>query len=257
MIEEREKAIRRIVQIAGEAVRTASPTAGLMEKEGRSNFVTAADLASEKIIMDFIRENYPGDQILSEETVSNIQNPLAVDKLWVIDPIDGTNNFKSRQNYSAVSVGYIERGIIKIGAAYDPFRDELFFAKDGKGATLNGIKITTGPLDNLSLATVATDNSTYSSGTQHNLKIFLKLNPAPRIPVKGSAVLAMCEVAAGRIDLYFHNYLKPWDNAAAFLIAKEAGACVKTIYGKSPDFISPSAVIGNESLVEQFLQQIK
>ena len=75
MIEEREKAIRRIVQIAGEAVRTASPTAGLMEKEGRSNFVTAADLASEKIIMDFIRENYPGDQILSEETVSNIQNP--------------------------------------------------------------------------------------------------------------------------------------------------------------------------------------
>lgn len=248
--------LQRAVRAAGEVVRKARPNTHVIEKEGRTNIVTGADIASEKVIIEMIRKNFPHDKILSEETVSDIRNPLEIDALWVIDPLDGTNNFRYQRNYSAISIGYVEKGVIQLGAAYDPYRDELFYARRGKGSFLNGKIIRTGNLKDLSKATIATDNFYHPEDTRHNLELFLKLNPTPWILVKGCAVLTMCDVAAGRIDLYFHNFLKPWDNAAAFLIAEEAGATVKGIHGEDITFLSENAVIGNKNLVGQFLQTI-
>ena len=74
----------------------------------------------------------------------------------------------------------------------------------------------------------------------------------PFLLMRGSAVLMFCDVASGRVDLYMHNYLKPWDNAAGFLIARESGAVVKDFKGKDVDFTSPQVLVGNPSLVEQF-----
>ena len=124
--EKRSEVLKNIARVAGEAIRNAIPTDGVIEKEGRANIVTAADLASEKIIMDAIRANFPLDAILSEETTSTIEDPLQTERLWVIDPIDGTSNFRHERNYSAISIGYIENGEMIMGAVYDPFRDELF-----------------------------------------------------------------------------------------------------------------------------------
>jgi len=254
---ERLKIAQEAARAAGEAVRKAVPTEGVIEKEGRANLVTAADLASEKAIVDIIRSNYPDDKILSEETASDLDDPLAVPRLWVIDPIDGTSNFRYQRSYCAVSVGFVERGVIQMGAIYNPFDDELFSAERGKGAFLNGIKIRVGDASDLSKASVATDNSYDPEGTKRNIELLLKIKPTPWALIKGSAVLTMSETAAGRFDLYFHTVLKPWDNAAAFLIAEEAGAKIRDVEGNPINFMTKSAVVGNEKLVGQFLQSIK
>jgi myo-inositol-1(or 4)-monophosphatase len=249
--------LKEVALKAGTAVKKAEPSEGIITKEGRANFVTAADLASEKIIMDEIHESFPSDKILSEETENHITELLSEPHLWVIDPIDGTNNFRFGRNYSAVSIGYVENGVLKGAAVYDPFNDDLFTAEKGKGAFLNGTKIQTSSLESLAEAVIATDNSYDPAGTKRNLEIVLRMPVTPWCLMRGSAVLTMCDAASGRIDLYFHNSLKPWDNAAAFLIAEEAGALVVGIDGQEISFLSEHVIIGNHSLVDQFLASIK
>ncbi|MBI2621788.1 MAG: inositol monophosphatase [Candidatus Levybacteria bacterium] len=251
------EAIREGVLRAGEAVRKARPTEGVITKdEGRLNFVTAADLESERILKEAIQKAFPGHLILSEETESPIEDILAIEHLWVIDPIDGTSNFRYEREYFGISVGYVEKGEPKIGFIYDPSRDQLFWAEKGKGAFLNGKPVLVGDKIELAKATVLTDNSYDPDGTRSNLEMLLKLCPIPWILVRGSAVLAYCDVAAGRADVFAHQFLKPWDNAAGFVIATEAGAVIKGLRGEEIDFTSPRAVVGNEALVNQFVNAI-
>ncbi len=252
MLKQRE-IIKRAALEAGKIILATKPTENVKEKAGRANLVTEADLKSENAIVELINQHFPEDLILSEETKSNIPNPLLAEKLWVVDPIDGTNNFRYERNYSCVSIAYAEKGVVQLGVVYDPFRDEMFYAEKMQGAFLNGKKIFVSKLKDLARSVVASDNSYESEGTKYNLELFLKLNPAPWFLIKGSATLTMCEVAAGRIDLYFHNYLKPWDNAAAFLIVEEAGGVVRGISGNNANFMSESVICGNEELVKNFV----
>lgn len=247
----RGKILRQSVLSAGKAIKRILPTDEVLEKEGKGNFVTAADLASEREIIDIIKSNYSRDAILSEETRADLGDILSLDRLWVIDPLDGTNNFRFERNYSCVSVGYVEKGIIKAGAVYDPFRKELFFAEKDSGAYLNDRPIKVGNQTDLDKATIATDNDYDPEVTRRNLGLILRFKSMPWMLIKGSAVLAMCDVASGRIDLYFHTALKPWDNAAAFLIIKEAGGQVKDLDGADITFLSPRAIVGNSNLVQQ------
>lgn len=249
-------AIRKAVLEAGELVRKSIPTEGIVAKEGRLNFVTAADLRSERILEGAIRKNFPEHSVLSEETESDLEDLSSVAYLWVIDPIDGTSNFRYQRNYSGISVGYVEKGEPQFGLIYDPFRNELFYAQKGKGAFLNGDPIHVDNKTDLAKATVMTDNSYDPNETKSNLEILLKLNPTPWVLIRGSAVLAYADIAAGRADVYAHQFLKPWDNAAGFLIAREAGAVIKNFKGKNVDFISPQVLVGNPSLVEQFIKAI-
>ncbi|OGH06282.1 MAG: hypothetical protein A2171_01725 [Candidatus Levybacteria bacterium RBG_13_35_9] len=249
--------IKQGILQAGEAVRKAGPTDGIITKdEGRLNFVTGADLESERILMEVIQKNFPGHLILSEETESDIQDILSVDHLWVIDPIDGTSNFRYQRDYCGISVGYVERGEPIAGLIYDPFRDQLFYGEKEKGAFLNGSPIHVGDKAELSKATVYTDNSYDPEGTRSNLEMLLKVNPTPWVLIRGSAVLAYCDIAAGRADVYAHQFLKPWDNAAAFVIIKEAGGVIKGLNGEEVTFASPALVVGNETLVNQFIEAI-
>jgi myo-inositol-1(or 4)-monophosphatase len=171
---DRSELAKEAARAGGAALLSVLPDTGIVAKAGRGNFVTAGDLASEKAIMDLIKKYFPHDQILSEETESTIPDLLKAPNLWVIDPIDGTNNFRNGRNYSAVSVGYVEKGVSKIGAVFDPFRNELFFAEAGKGATLNEKPLRVGALDDLTKGTVTADNSYDPAGTRSNMELFLK-----------------------------------------------------------------------------------
>lgn len=256
-LDKKRNIIREAAQMAGKYIKTAEPQAGIIQKEGRGNFVTAADLASEKIIIDLIKTHFPQDEILSEETKNEITNVKAAEALWVIDPIDGTNNFAHQRNYSCVSIGYVEKGITKLGAVYNPFVDEFFFAEKGKGAFLNGKKIQIGNETNLTQGCVCTDNSYNPSVTQHHVELLLKIQPLPFLLLKGSAALIMCDIAAGRVDLYFHTAMYPWDIAAALLVIQEAGGIAKNFSGETITFDSPEVIVGNEALVQAFLSSIK
>lgn len=249
--------IRKAILEAGEAVKKANPTEGIINKEGHLNFVTGADLDSERILKEAVANNFPNHVILSEETESNIKDVLSIEHLWVIDPIDGTSNFRYGRGYFGISVGYVEYGEPIAGFIYNPLNNELFHAEKGKGSFLNGNSIHVDNKTDLAKATVMTDDSYDSNGTRKNLEMLLKLNPTPWVLIRGSAVLAYCDIAAGRADVYAHHFFKPWDNAAGFVITKEAGAIIKGLKGEDVNFTASSLVVGNETLVDYFLAQIK
>lgn len=252
----RDTLIRTAVTQAGSLVLTKHSDEGIVEKEGRGNMVTAADYISESTMIDLIQAHFPGDRILSEEKEGKWDDVLTWDRVWVMDPLDGTNNFRYERNYSAVSLGYIEKGHIKLGAAYDPFRGELFYAELGNGSFVGDKRLQVTGESDLAKAVVATDNSYDPVGTRRNLELVLKLKSTPWTMLKGSAVLQIAEVAAGRMDLYFQTCLKPWDNAAALLFVSEAGGIVRGLSGEEIPFTSPEIVVGNSALVNEFIQQI-
>ena len=224
-------------------------------KSTAGDYVTAADLASEKVIADIIRSAYPTDIVISEETANNqeLLNLQSLPRLtaWVVDPIDGTNNFKRGMSYSGISIAYIENGQPVLGAVYDPYRRELYIAQKGQGATRNGQSIRVSKKTTFDSDTRVCTSNSYSD-TQANLQRFAKLGEV-WVDVLGSSVLIMTDIASGRLDLYHHNGLKPWDNAAAFLIASEAGAKITDLQGKSTNWLTPEVVIGNETLVDEFI----
>ncbi len=228
-------------------------------KSTAGDFVTAADLACEKAIIDTIHATFPDDLVISEETAAGHENlnESALDKLtgWVVDPIDGTNNFKRGMAYSCVSIGYIEQGVVVLAGVLDPYRDALYLAEPGGGATCNDISIHVSHKPVFDPDTrVATGNSYDAGGTQANLSRYDKLGHV-WVDVMGSAALMMLDVATGRLDLYHHNSLKPWDNAAGFLIAREAGAKIVDLHGQPVSWLTCEVVIGNPELVDLFIEK--
>lgn len=251
---------------AGTVITSISPTKGIIEKKGRGNFATQADLLSEKLIMTMINKHFPDDTILSEETKSDISNPLAESHIWIIDPIDGTHNFRYGRNYSAVSIGYAEKGEVKLAAIYDIFRGDLYWSEKESGSYKNNEQLSistkgrsaSGRSNKNSLddITLITDNSYNPEDTRKILNQIAKLEPVPFIIMNGSAALEFCEIASGKADLFYHTTLEPWDNAAGFLMVREAGGMVKNLNGERATFMDKELVAGNEKLIDLLLKQI-
>lgn len=255
MKHDRLNVIRQIAVDAGRAILQSSPTTGIQQKEGRGNFVTAADLESEKLIIERIQTHFPEDAILSEETASPIKDPLAEERLWIVDPIDGTHNFRYGRNYSAVSIGYAENCELKMGAIYDIYRDDLYWAEKNKGAFCNKTKLQVSSKDSFDDITLITDNSYEPEETRKTLQLLSKLKPIPFIIMNGSAAMELCEIAAGKADLFYHTVLQPWDTAAGFLMITEAGGTIKKINGETATFMDQKMVAGNEKLIGLFIKQ--
>lgn len=228
-------------------------------KSTAGDIVTEADVAVEKIIIQTIKQSYPEELIISEETIagqellseSNLSNLTA----WVIDPIDGTNNFKRGISYSGISIGYIRNGEIVLGGILDPYRKKLYLAEKDKGATCNNASITVAHKSTFDAGTRVCTSNSYENGTQQNLERYKKLGYV-WVDVLGSAVLIMADLASGKLDLYHHNGLKPWDNAAGFLIAKEAGVKIVGLNGQVVTWLTNEVVMGNPKLVDLFVEKI-
>lgn len=224
-------------------------------KSTAGDVVTKADYASEKAITRTIVATFPHDSIISEESpeaLNILGGSQAIITGWVIDPIDGSNNFSKGMAYSGISIGYIEAGIAVVGGVYDPYRRELYIALQGQGATRNGDKIHVSTKSIFDAGTRVCTSNSYEGGTLANLKRYQELGHV-WVDVLGSAVLIMTDVASGRLDLYHHNGLKPWDNAATFLIASEAGAKITDLQGRPVNWLSSEVVMGNPVLVDSFI----
>lgn len=257
IMDQRIETIKKAAKLGGERMLRGIPTDGVISKEGHANIVTSTDIATERIVISVIKEHFPDDAILGEEATSEkIENPLEQEHLWVIDPIDGTNNFRFDRNFSAVSIGYATYGQVQLGAIFNPYRNELFFAERGKGAFSNDKKIQVSEQKELGEACVETGDCYDTEGTRKNLTNVLQLPKTPWVLIRGSAVLAMADVACGKLDLFFNRGQRPWDNAAAFLLLEEAGGVVKNLDGTEPTILSPNTVTGNPVLVRSFLQAI-
>ena len=213
-------------------------------KEGLNNPVTEADLAAEKVIMDIIHESFPDHFILSEEAG---EIKMDSEYKWIIDPIDGTINFAHGVPICCVSIGLEKAGEMIMGAVYNPFLNELFFAQRGFGATLNDKKIQVSRQPDLNKANLVTGFPyTYLNTPNGPLDVFSTLI-RKGIPVRrlGSAAIDLCWVAAGRFDGFYEHKLQAWDSAAGFLIVEEAGGKVTDFSGNPYSPYQPHLIASN------------
>ena len=220
--------------------------------KGRANVVTDADLASERLILDYVTAEYPDFGILSEESAPV---PGAAPYTWVIDPIDGTRNFAEGIPHFCVVVAIAEGAAVAAGVTYDPVRDEMFAAQRGQGAYRNGERIAVSDRADLGEAIIGFDLG--YDFDQAKLLLEMAGGVWPQVSgyrLLGSSALSIAYAAAGRIDLYCHHNLSAWDIAAGILLAREAGGLVldrATL--EEATLLSAGLIISNPALVEQFL----
>jgi myo-inositol-1(or 4)-monophosphatase len=205
-----------------------------IEEKGRpGDLVTAADKAAEAAIIDVIRRHFPHHSILAEES-----GQLGDDEsefLWAIDPLDGTTNYAHQYPVAAVSVGLLIAGIPQVGAVYNPFRDELFRAAKGLGATRNRRPIQVSQTSELGKSLLVTGFAYDRRETSdNNYAEFCHLTHLTQgVRRSGAASIDLCDVACGRVDGYWERGLSPWDMAAGVVLVEEAGGSV-TAYDGSP-----------------------
>ncbi len=203
-------------------------------KSSRIDIVTAADTEAEAYIVAALRARWPDHHIVGEEGGGQGAPAASAPYHWYVDPIDGTVNFASKLPHFCTSIALAtpDRQPL-LGVVHDPTRQELFTAVRGGGAQLNGQPIHVSATDELLDAVVSTgfpyDKHTNPDNNLRQFAAFLKRIRGERR--LGSAALDLAYVAAGRMDGYWEQDLKPWDVMAGMLIVREAGGIVTDYQG--------------------------
>ena len=234
--------LENLAEEAGEILRAGYSKDHQVSYKGVIDLVTEVDHASEDLLLSEINKRWPGSYILSEE--SGITHGDQ-EHSWYVDPLDGTVNYAHGIPFFAVSIAYAYQGVMKLGAVYDPLRDEMFSAERGHGARLNGNAIHASGVSELQKSLLVTGFPYDAWDTEKdnfsNFVHFAKLTQGVRR--FGSAALDACYVGAGRFDGFWELSLKPWDIAAGGLVAQEAGAMV-TNAKNLPDYLSsPQSIV--------------
>jgi myo-inositol-1(or 4)-monophosphatase len=225
--------------------------------KGTIDLVTEVDHASEAFLINEISRLFPGHGFLAEESGASSGQ---TEHLWIIDPLDGTVNYAHGVPLFCVSIAYAYQGEVKLGAIYDPLRDELFTAERGQGAWVNGRPIQVSNAAELIKSLLVTGFA-YDIGhaKQNNLDNFVKFSKITQgVRRLGSAALDLCYVAAGRLDGYWELSVKAWDIAAGGLIAEEAGARVSQADNEPVQFQNPklSVLAANPELHGKILAEL-
>ncbi len=227
----------------------------IQSKDTLNNLVTEVDKKSEDAIIDVIKSEFPEHFILSEEvgelsTSSNYK--------WIIDPIDGTVNFAHGIPICCISIGLECDGQMLMGAVFNPFMNELFFAERGKGAFLNNKPLKVSANAQMEIACLVTGFPYRWAAIDTDpipvFERFVRLG----LPVRrlGSAAIDLCWVAAGRFDGFWEYNLNPWDVAAGYLIVEEAGGRISNFNGDPYNVYDKQTLATNGKIHEQMLALI-
>ena len=226
MIKAAEKASKVVIRDFGEIENLQ------VARKGPRDFVTKTDKRVESILIEELSKAKKNFSFLTEETGKIINNDK--NKIWIIDPIDGTTNFLHGIPHFAISIALKIDGELISGLINDPIKNEIFFAEKNDGAYFNNHRIRVSKKNNL-------DDCLFSSDSNGLKNIFPKLN----MRNTGCAALDLAYVGAGRLDGYFHNNIKLWDIAAGILIVKEAGGSINDISKYDDDDINIRAAKSN------------
>jgi myo-inositol-1(or 4)-monophosphatase len=221
--------------------------------KGEIDIVTEVDVKCQERIIELISARYPDDLIIAEEK----ENILHGDgNRWIVDPIDGTTNYAHGYPFFCTSIAYEVQGSVMCGVVYNPIHDELFFARTGEGAFLNGRQVQVSEVDRLKQSLLVTGFPyDINSNSENNVDHFVAfLHRAQAIRRDGSAALNLCYVAAGRFDGFWELKLNPWDTAAGVLIAKEAGGVVTSFDGAPFDIYKGRIVASNGCIHDDILR---
>lgn len=227
-----------------------------IESKTGAELLTTADKKSEEFIIDSIRKEYPGVEIVAEET-----NPKKGEEkeAFIIDPLDGTNNFSFGIPIFCVSIAYQVNNDLKIGVVYDPVHKELFYAKKRGKAYLNDVPISVSKRKSLKDSIVATGFPYIKEKVEDsNIPEFSAMLMESRgLRRLGSAALDLCYVACGRFDGYWEKHLKVWDISAGGVIVTEAGGKISNFYGDDWDYKLDNVIASNGIIHSEIQEVIK
>ncbi len=228
-----------------------------IQKKGRIDLVTAADVEAERMFRGLVADRLPGHVVVGEEAGTGAA-PAAPYR-WIIDPFDGTTNFAHGLALFCVSIALQIDGQLALGVVYDPMGEEMFVAERGGGARLNGAPIGVSACGALVDALLVTGFPyTIREDRRQQVAVFASfLEEAQAVRRLGSAALDLCYVAAGRFDGYWEERVHPWDTAAGALIVQEAGGRVTGLTGQPFDPFNGQVVATNGLIHDAVLEVIR
>ena len=221
-----------------------------VERKHAHDYVSYVDKGSEDLIVSALRQLLPEAGFITEEGSAGHTDEQLI---WVIDPLDGTTNFIHRYAPYAVSIALIRGREILIGVVYEITSGECFYAWQGGGAYLDGspIRVSSQKIEDALLCLQLPYNSeAYKPVAKHLIDTFY--GRCASIRMIGSAAMALCYVAAGRLDGYAEQYIGQWDYMAGALIVTEAGGKVSDYLG-SGDFTRGNSVVATNGLIHDNL----
>ncbi|MDM8539644.1 inositol monophosphatase family protein [Desulfococcaceae bacterium HSG9] len=224
------------------------------DKKGATDLVTRADIESEKAIIQTIRKHFPDHTIIAEESGLNQGIPRYQ---WIVDPLDGTTNFAHHLALCCISIAFAIEDRIVVGIIFNPMTDELFTATDGNGAFLNERPISVSETQTVSESLLVTGFPYHFKDIFDSIMARFEncLNAAQGVRRLGSAALDLCYVACGRFDAFWEQKLNPWDTAAGYLIAKEAGASV-TDFSNTPFTLDKKEILATNGQIHQEMLEL-
>lgn len=236
---------------AGEIIRGGWDSDRQITFKGRADIVTDIDVAAEKAVLEILTSAFPQFGILAEES-----QPVdgASPYRWVVDPLDGTRNYAQSIPHFCTIVALAEGDDIIAGVVYDPVREETFTAAKGQGAFLNGAPIAVSETTEIARSLLSFDLGYVDEKAGLAIDMLRALWPGMySVRMMGSAGLGLAYAASGRVDLFFHHSLSPWDVAAGLVLAQEAGGRVVDRQGNKASLFTPSVICSSPSLVDDFL----
>ena len=251
------------LELAEEAARAAAGVVrrwfgqvGQPTMKGRVDPVTVADREADRTIMDLIRAERPQDSFLTEESG---RSGGASDRLWIIDPLDGTINFLHGVPHVGISIALHIDDQPRVAVILDVFRDELFYAEAGQGAHVDGspIRVSNVTLLEESLVVTGFPYDRQQHAFEYARTLGGVLERVQGVRRAGSAALDFAFVAAGRYEAFWEYQLAPWDVAAGILLVREAGGIVVDHRGTTFRTGGPVVVAGAEVVVRQLLPVIR
>ncbi|MGD2278536.1 MAG: inositol monophosphatase family protein [Candidatus Omnitrophota bacterium] len=247
-------AVKAALEAGKYAIKRVGRLKEISQKSGRTDLVTDVDKKCEGMIVEKIKKEFPSHSMLAEE---GGEYGRKAEYQWIIDPLDGTTNYAHTFPVFCFSIALMTKEQVRLGVVYDPTREELFTAEEGKGAFLNKKRIKVSNTKELGYSLLATGFAYNIEGKLQNLDYFTKMiKSAQAVRRLGSAALDLCYVACGRLDGFWELGLKPWDTAAGQLLVKEAGGKITAIDGKTFDIYGDDIVASNGYFHEEFLSKL-
>ena len=249
--------IMDVVRRAGEMVLSAHDiAAGTHEKTSAADLVTEYDLAVEAFLKRELPPLCPGAIFYGEEEAENADPSRGW--AFIVDPIDGTTNFVRGLRQSAISVALARDGQVEYAVVFDPYKNEMFSARRGGGAFLNGapIRVSGKPLAEgiFGMGTAIYRREYLEPTMRVTEQLFRRACDFRRL---GAAALDLCDVACGRVELFFEYSLCPWDFAAGSLIITEAGGHISTLQGGPLALTERSSVWASNDVNKDILRELE
>jgi myo-inositol-1(or 4)-monophosphatase len=224
------------------------------QKSSITDIVTAVDREVEGLLVERLRERYPGHGILTEE--SGEAGAAEASHRWVLDPLDGTRNYVFGQPFFCISLALLVEGRRHLGVVHAPYLRETFWARAGGGVFLNGEPVRVSTRASLDAALFATGFACVRSGRERNSLPALRrlIERTNDIRRSGSAAMDLCYVSCGRLDGFWELGLSPWDVAAGTLMVEEAGGRITDLEG-GEEFLYGQELVASNGVLHEALRR--